>query len=86
MSSEKITESKVVEGEGLSEEQKTLLNRQIYAFGYEAQSKISKANVLLIGLKGLGVEIGIYIIYSMYTILFKVYFYSYHVFLFIYIN
>jgi molybdopterin/thiamine biosynthesis adenylyltransferase len=42
----------------LTEEQKTTLNRQIYAFGYEAQAKISKANVLLIGLKGLGIEIG----------------------------
>jgi ubiquitin-activating enzyme E1 len=44
-------------GEDLTEEEKTRLNRQIYAFGYEAQSKISKASVLLIGLKGLGVEI-----------------------------
>lgn len=49
--------SKETEGKDLTEEQKQLLNRQIYAFGYEAQSKISKAKVLLVGLKGLGVEI-----------------------------
>jgi molybdopterin/thiamine biosynthesis adenylyltransferase len=35
-----------------------LYSRQLYVFGHEAQVKLSKSNVLIVGLRGLGVEIG----------------------------
>lgn len=41
----------------LSAEEQTLYNRQLYAIGAEAQGKISKGKVLIVGLKGLGVEV-----------------------------
>ena len=34
-----------------------LYSRQLYVMGHEAQKKMSASNVLLIGLKGLGIEI-----------------------------
>lgn len=34
-----------------------LYSRQLYVYGHEAQQKLQATNVLLIGLKGLGVEV-----------------------------
>lgn len=31
---------------------------QLYVFGHEAQAKMQNANILIIGLTGLGIEIG----------------------------
>ena len=35
-----------------------LYSRQLYVLGHEAMRQMSQSNVLLVGLKGLGVEIG----------------------------
>lgn len=35
-----------------------LYSRQLYVFGHGAQKKMSSAGVLVVGLRGLGVEIG----------------------------
>lgn len=35
-----------------------LYSRQLYVFGHEAQERMASTNVLVVGLKGLGVEIG----------------------------
>jgi ubiquitin-activating enzyme E1 len=35
-----------------------LYSRQLYVYGHEAQAKLSASNVLIVGLGGLGVEIG----------------------------
>lgn len=35
-----------------------LYSRQLYVFGHEAQQKLQAANVLIVGLRGLGVETG----------------------------
>ncbi len=35
-----------------------LYSRQLYVFGHAAQMKLATSSVLLVGLKGLGVEIG----------------------------
>ena len=35
-----------------------LYSRQLYVFGHEAQQKMGNSNVLIVGLRGLGVEIG----------------------------
>ena len=35
-----------------------LYSRQLYVLGHEAMKKMSAANVLIIGCKGLGIEIG----------------------------
>ncbi len=35
-----------------------LYSRQLYVFGHEAQERMASTNVLIIGIKGLGVEIG----------------------------
>lgn len=37
-----------------------LYSRQLYVLGHEAQKKMASSNVLVIGLRGLGVEIGNY--------------------------
>jgi ubiquitin-activating enzyme E1 len=34
-----------------------LYNRQLYVYGHEAQQKMSAANILLVGMNGLGVEV-----------------------------
>ena len=36
----------------------SLYSRQLYVFGHEAQKRMASTNVLLVGLKGLGAEIG----------------------------
>ena len=36
----------------------SLYSRQLYVLGHEAMTKMSKSKVLLVGLRGLGVEIG----------------------------
>lgn len=35
-----------------------LYSRQLYVLGHEAMKRMSASNVLIIGLKGLGIEIG----------------------------
>lgn len=35
-----------------------LYSRQLYVLGHEAMHKMSQSNVLIVGLRGLGVEIG----------------------------
>ncbi len=35
-----------------------LYSRQLYVFGHEAQLRMGQTNVLIVGMKGLGVEIG----------------------------
>ena len=35
-----------------------LYSRQLYVLGHEAMQKMKESNVLLVGLRGLGVEIG----------------------------
>lgn len=35
-----------------------LYSRQLYVLGHEAMKRMSASNVLIVGLKGLGVEIG----------------------------
>lgn len=35
-----------------------LYSRQLYVLGHDAMKRMSESNVLIIGLKGLGVEIG----------------------------
>jgi hypothetical protein len=35
-----------------------LYSRQLYAIGHKAQTRIQSSNVLLVGLRGIGVEIG----------------------------
>jgi len=35
-----------------------LYSRQLYVFGHEAQRKMASSDVLIVGLRGLGVEIG----------------------------
>ncbi len=36
-----------------------LYSRQLYVLGHEAMKKMGASNVLVVGLRGLGVEIGI---------------------------
>lgn len=36
-----------------------LYSRQLYVLGHEAMAKMSASDVLIIGLRGLGIEIGI---------------------------
>ena len=36
----------------------SLYSRQLYVLGHEAMQRMSKSNILIVGLKGLGVEIG----------------------------
>ncbi len=45
-----------------------LYSRQLYVLGHEAQKKMANSNVLLLGLRGLGVEIGIFINQKIYKI------------------
>ncbi len=35
-----------------------LYSRQLYVYGHEAQAKLSNSSVLIVGLRGLGLEIG----------------------------
>jgi ubiquitin-activating enzyme E1 len=35
-----------------------LFNRQLYVLGHEAMQKIAQSSVLIVGLGGLGVELG----------------------------
>jgi ubiquitin-activating enzyme E1 len=35
-----------------------LYSRQLYVLGHEAMKRMTSSNVLLVGLKGLGVEVG----------------------------
>lgn len=35
-----------------------LYSRQLYVLGHEAMKKMANSNVLVVGMKGLGVEIG----------------------------
>ena len=35
-----------------------LYSRQLYVLGHETMQKMAKSSILLVGLKGLGVEIG----------------------------
>jgi ubiquitin-activating enzyme E1 len=42
------------DGKGVDE---ALYSRQLYVFGHEAQKRLSESNVLIVGLRGLGVEI-----------------------------
>ncbi len=44
-----------MESKGVDE---SLYSRQLYVLGHEAMHKMSNSNVLIIGLKGLGCEIG----------------------------
>ena len=37
-----------------------LYSRQLYVMGHDAQRRMGESDVLLIGLEGLGVEIGIF--------------------------
>ena len=39
-----------------------LYSRQLYVYGKDAQKKMQGSNVLLIGLRGVGVEIGTYLV------------------------
>jgi ubiquitin-activating enzyme E1 len=38
----------------------SLYSRQLYVLGHEAMKRMGSSNVLVVGLKGLGVEIGEY--------------------------
>lgn len=42
---------------GKSEIDESLYSRQLYVLGHEAMKRMSASNVLIVGLKGLGVEI-----------------------------
>merc|ERR1711936_982034 len=44
-------------GSGLTDEEAALYDRQIRLWGVEAQQRLRKAKILLVGLKGLGNEI-----------------------------
>lgn len=46
------------EGKGDKKIDESLYSRQLYVFGHEAQIKMQNTSVLIVGLKGLGVEIG----------------------------
>ena len=35
-----------------------LYSRQLYVMGHEAQKRLQSSNILIVGLRGLGVEIG----------------------------
>jgi len=37
-----------------------LLSRQLYVLGHEAMKRMAISNVLIVGLKGLGAEVGEY--------------------------
>lgn len=41
-----------------SSEKNQLYDRQIYVLGHEAMKKMASSNILLLGLSGLGVEMG----------------------------
>jgi ubiquitin-activating enzyme E1 len=41
-----------------------LYSRQLYVLGHDAMRKLGASNVLIAGMKGLGVEVGQYIISS----------------------
>jgi hypothetical protein len=41
-----------------SDVDEALYSRQLYVFGHEAQRKMAESNILIVGLRGLGVEIG----------------------------
>ncbi len=41
-----------------------LYSRQLYVMGHEAMARMSASKVLIIGMKGLGVEIGMCFFYS----------------------
>ena len=45
-------------GHGANEIDEGLYSRQLYVLGHEAMRKMGVANVLISGMKGLGVEIG----------------------------
>jgi hypothetical protein len=45
----------------------SLYSRQLYVLGKDAMTKMSKSNVLIIGLKGLGVEIAKNVILAGYS-------------------
>ena len=38
----------------------SLYSRQLYVLGHEAMKRMGSSNVLIVGLKGLGVEIGMF--------------------------
>lgn len=43
----------------VSDIEKSLYNRQLYVLGEEAMKRMSRSSALIIGMRGLGVEIGI---------------------------
>lgn len=51
------TDKMQVDGPGNGEIDESLYSRQLYVLGHEAMKRMSASNVLVIGLKGLGVEI-----------------------------
>lgn len=46
------------DNKGESKVDESLYSRQLYVFGHEAQRRMAETNVLIVGLKGLGAEIG----------------------------
>jgi ubiquitin-activating enzyme E1 len=46
------------DGQKTSEIDESLYSRQLYVLGHEAMKRMGSSNVLIVGLKGLGVEIG----------------------------
>ena len=50
--------SELVEQVKQGEIDESLYSRQLYVLGHEAMKRMSSSNVLIVGLKGLGVEIG----------------------------
>lgn len=57
-----------IDGQG-EEIDESLYSRQLYVLGKEAMTKMSKNNILIIGLKGLGVEIAKNVILAGYAII-----------------
>ncbi len=47
-----------VESAGMEEIDEGLYSRQLYVLGHDAMRKMGATNVLISGMKGLGVEIG----------------------------
>ena len=45
-------------GESKGEIDEGLYSRQLYVMGHEAQRRMGTSNVLIVGMNGLGVEIG----------------------------
>lgn len=50
--------SNLVEQVKHGEIDESLYSRQLYVLGHEAMKRMGSSNVLIVGLKGLGVEIG----------------------------